>query len=52
MILEILFVMVMFLWFLTILPFPAMEPYTRGSAFFAFTAVLLLGLFIVLPAMR
>jgi hypothetical protein len=37
---------------LTILPFPPLAPFAASSAFFAFTAVLLLGLFIFLPAMR
>lgn len=52
MILEILFVVVMFLWLITILPVPALGPFAQGSVFFAFTAVLLLGLYIFLPAMR
>jgi len=52
MILEILFVVVMFLWLITILPFPAMTPFAASNVFFAFTAVLLLGLFIFLPGLR
>jgi len=52
MILEILFIMVMFLWFITILPLPPLAPYHTANVFFAFTAVLLLGLYIFLPAMR
>ncbi len=52
MILEILFVVVMFLWLLTILPFPAMAPFSNSNVFFAFVAVLLLGLFVFLPGMR
>lgn len=52
MILEILFVVVMFLWLLTILPLPPMAPFASSNVFFAFVAVLLLGLFIFLPGMR
>ena len=44
MILTILFVVVMFLWLLTILPFPPLTPFASSSAFFALIAVLLLGL--------
>lgn len=52
MILEILFVVVMFLWLLTILPFPAVAPYHGTNVFFAYVAVLLLGLYLFLPAFR
>jgi hypothetical protein len=52
MILEILFVVTMFLWFMTLIPFPPLAPYAQGRAFLAFTAVLLLGLFIFLPGLR
>jgi hypothetical protein len=52
MIIEILFVVVMFLWFLTILPFPPLAPFSSSNVFFAFAAVLLLGLFIFLPGIR
>lgn len=52
MIIEILFVVVMFLWLLTILPFPPLAPFATSQIFFAFTAVLLLGLFIFLPGLR
>jgi len=52
MIIEILFVVVMFLWLLTILPLPPMAPFASSNVFFAFVAVLLLGLYIFLPAMR
>jgi hypothetical protein len=48
MILEIL----LFLWLLTILPLPPMAPFSASNVYFAFVAVLLLGLFIFLPAMR
>jgi hypothetical protein len=52
MIIEILFIITMFLWLLTILPFPPLAPFSASSVFFAFTAVLLLGLYIFLPGMR
>jgi hypothetical protein len=52
MIIEILFVVVMFLWLLTILPLPPMAPFSASNVYFAFVAVLLLGLFIFLPTMR
>jgi hypothetical protein len=51
-ILEILFVVVMFLWLLTILPLPPMAPFSASNVYFAFVAVLLLGLYIFLPGMR
>lgn len=52
MILEILFVVTMFLWLISILPFPPMAPFQSSNVFFAFVAVLLLGLFIFLPGLR
>lgn len=52
MILEILFVVTMFLWLLTLLPLPPMAPFAGNSIYFAFVAVLLLGLFIFLPGIR
>jgi hypothetical protein len=52
MILEILFTVTMFIWFLTILPIPPLAPYASSYIFLAFTAVLLLGLFIFLPGLR
>lgn len=52
MIIEILFVVDMFLWFLSLLPFPAVEPYGRASWFLAFVAVLLIGLYIFIPVLR
>lgn len=45
MIIEILFVVTMFLWFLTLLPFPPIEPYRSAAwVWLAFVAALLLGL--------
>lgn len=52
MIIEILFVVVMFLWFLTILPIPPLQPYAAAHPWFAFISVLLLGLFLFLPGLR
>ena len=45
MIVEVLFVVVMLLWFLTILPYQPLAPYTQGRVFLAFFAVLLLGIY-------
>jgi hypothetical protein len=44
MIIEILFVVAMFLWFLTSLPFEPLAPYSRAQPFLAFVCVLLLGI--------
>lgn len=44
MIIEILFVVAMFLWLLTLLPFPPLAPYAPANAFLAFVCVLLLGI--------
>ena len=52
MIIEVLFVVTLFLWLLTLLPFPPLAPYAGSSNYFAFIAVLLLGLYLFLPALR
>jgi hypothetical protein len=52
MIIEILFVVVMFMWLITILPFPQIQPFAATNVFFAFVAVLLLGIFIFAPGIR
>lgn len=52
MILEILFVVTMFLWFLTVVPFPPLATWGTAQPFLAFIAVLLLGLFIFMPGLR
>ena len=44
MIIEILFVVAMFLWFLTALPFPPLASYAPAQPFLAFVCVLLLGI--------
>jgi hypothetical protein len=51
MILEILFIMTMFLWFILSLPHGA-TPYHTASNYFAFVAVLLLGLYLFAPGLR
>jgi len=50
MVLEILFIVDMFLWFLACLPVAA--PYNWGRPWLAFIAVLLLGLFMFVPGLR
>jgi hypothetical protein len=52
MILEILFVVTCFLWFLSIIPVPQVTPYAWASNWMAFIAVVLLGLFIFMPGLR
>jgi hypothetical protein len=52
MVLEILFVVTMFLWFLTALPVPQTQPFGWASTWLAFIAVLLLGLFMFMPGLR
>lgn len=52
MILEILFVVTMFLWFLASIPHPALGAFASGASYLAFVAVLLLGLYLFLPALR
>lgn len=52
MILEVLFVMVMFLWFLFIIPHPSIVPFAWAGSILAFISVLLLGLFLFVPGIR
>jgi hypothetical protein len=52
MILEILFVVTMFLWFLSSLPVPQVTQFGWASTWLAFISVLLLGLFIFMPGLR
>jgi hypothetical protein len=52
MISGVLFVVTMFLWFLTSLPHPSLAPFSGASNYFAFTAVLLLGLAFYVPGLR
>jgi hypothetical protein len=52
MVVTILFVVCMFLWFLSILPVPQAAQFTWSAAWLAFIAVLLLGVFLFVPGMR
>jgi hypothetical protein len=49
---EILFVVAMFLWFLTNLPIPQAAQFNWASSWLAFIAVLLLGAFLFMPGLR
>jgi hypothetical protein len=51
-IITILFVVTMFLWFLSCLPVPQVQPFGWASNWLAFIAVLLLGVFLFMPALR
>lgn len=52
MVLEILFVVCMFLWFLTNWPVAAMNQFQWAGSWLAFIAVLLLGLYLFVPGIR
>lgn len=52
MILEVLFVVVMLLWFLTNFPHPSIAQFGWANGFLAWFAVLLLGLYLFMPGMR
>ena len=52
MIIEVLFVVVMLLWFLSVVPHPSMAPFASASGYLAFFAVLLLGVYVFMPALR
>jgi hypothetical protein len=52
MIVEILFVVCMFLWFLTNLPVPGTAQFGWASSWLGFIAVLLLGVFLFVPGLR
>lgn len=52
MILEILFVVTLFLWGLSLLPVPQIGPFNWASNWLAFIAVLLIGLFLFVPGLR
>jgi hypothetical protein len=52
MIIEILLVVDLFLWFLSLLPVPQVTPFGWASNWLAWIAVLLLALFLFLPALR
>jgi hypothetical protein len=52
MIIEILLVVDLFLWFLSLLPVPQITPFNWASGWLAWIAVLLLALFIFTPGLR
>jgi len=52
MIVEILFVVFMAIWFLTCLPMPQLTQFSWANSLLAFICVLLLGIFLFLPALR
>jgi len=52
MICEVLFIVCMFLWLLTALPFPQAAPYSGARSFLAWFSVLFLGLYILVPGLR
>ena len=52
MVLEIIFVMTMFLWFLTVIPHPSVAPFSWAGGILAFIAVLILGIFLFVPGLR
>jgi hypothetical protein len=52
MIILVLFVVTMFLWFLTNLPVPQAQQFGWAGGWLAFIAVLLLGIFLFVPGLR
>jgi hypothetical protein len=53
MVILVLFVVCMFLWFLSCLPVPQIAPYASAAGgWLAFISVLLLGIYLFMPAMR
>lgn len=44
MVLMVLFCVAMFLWLVSVLPYPPLAPLAQASGFLAFAAVLILGL--------
>jgi hypothetical protein len=52
MIIEVLLVVDLFLWFLSLLPVPQVTPFGWASNWLAWIAVLLLSLFLFLPGLR
>ena len=52
MIIEVLYVVIMLLWALSIIPHPALAAWEKGAGLLAFVAVLLLGIFIFVPGLR
>lgn len=52
MVLEILLIVDLFLWFLSLLPVPQVHQFNWASAWLAWIAVLLLALFLFVPGLR
>jgi hypothetical protein len=52
MIIEMLFVVFMAVWFLTCLPVPQFSAYPWASNWLAFICVLMVGLYLFIPALR
>lgn len=52
MVIEILLVVDLFLWFLSLLPVPQITPFSWASSWLAWIAVTLLSLFLFVPGMR
>lgn len=52
MVLEILLIVALFLWFLSLLPFPQIAPLGAASGWLAWICVLLLTLFLFVPGLR
>lgn len=52
MVIEILIIVDLFLWFLTLLPVPQLQPWAGASSWLAWIAVLLLALFLFVPGLR
>ena len=52
MVIEILLIVDLFLWFLSLLPIPQVEPFSRASGWLAWIAALLLALFLFIPGLR
>jgi hypothetical protein len=52
MIVIVLFVVTMFLWFLSNLPHPQIQQFGWAGSWLAFIAVLLLGVFLFVPGLR
>lgn len=52
MVLEILLIVDLFLWFLSLLPVPQVTQFSWASSWLAWIAVLLLTLFLFMPGLR
>jgi hypothetical protein len=52
MVVTVLFIVTMFLWFLSILPVPQAAQFSWTNTWLGFIAVLLLGIFLFIPGLR